>query len=120
MAFDNKLIKNMADMDTIKQHIWKPIVLLLFIWLQYQLWFDETGLLANFAMEERIANQKEVNEAIEARNQVLAEEIIAIKSGMESIEAKARKELGMVKEGETYFIVVEGSSTSSKESKEKP
>lgn len=107
MAFDNKLIKNMPVMDTIKQHIWKPIALLLFIWLQYQLWFDETGLLANFAMEERIENQAEINEAIEARNQVLAEEIIAIKSGMESIEAKARKELGMVKEGETFFIVVE-------------
>jgi cell division protein FtsB len=107
MAFDNNLIKNMAVMETIKQHIWKPIVLLLFIWLQYQLWFDETGLLANFAMEEKIENQAELNEAIEARNQVLAEEIIAIKSGMESIEAKARKELGMVKEGETFFIVVE-------------
>jgi len=26
---------------------------------------------------------------------------------MESIEAKARKELGMVKEGETFFIIVD-------------
>ncbi|MFT6976151.1 MAG: cell division protein FtsB [Bermanella sp.] len=37
---------------------------------------------------------------------MLAEEITAIKSGLGSIEAKARKELGMVKEDETYFIVV--------------
>jgi len=58
-------------------------------------------------MSEQIENQQEVNAAISARNQVLIEEIQAIKSGMGSIEAKARKELGMVKKDETYFLVVD-------------
>ncbi len=96
----------MSLLDSVKHHAWKPIVAILFVWLQYQLWFDETGVFSSIEMEEKIAEQVELNEAIEARNQVLAEEIIAIKSGLESIEAKARKELGMVKENETYFIVV--------------
>lgn len=96
----------MSLLDSVKHHAWKPIVAILFVWLQYQLWFDETGVFSSMEMEEKIAEQVELNEAIEARNQVLAEEIIAIKSGLESIEAKARKELGMVKENETYFIVV--------------
>lgn len=91
---------------TVKQHAWKPIVAILFIWLQYQLWFDESGVRSSMQMQNKIEEQKELNAALDARNQVLSEEIIAIKSGMGSIEAKARKELGMVKEDETYFIVV--------------
>lgn len=96
----------MAPVDFLKQHMWKPVVLVLFIWLQYQLWFDESSVRASIALQERIVEQQEINAEIDARNQVLAEEITAIKSGMGSIEAKARKELGMVKEDETYFIVV--------------
>ncbi len=90
----------------LKLHAWKPIAVMLFVWLMYQLWFDETGILANISMATQIENQKETNAAIEARNQVLIEEISAIKSGMSSIEAKARKELGMVKKDETFFIVL--------------
>jgi cell division protein FtsB len=96
----------MALVDSVKEHIWKPIVAILFIWLQYQLWFDESGMRSSMYMQNQIEEQKELNAALDARNQVLAEEIVAIKSGMGSIEAKARKELGMVKEDETYFIVV--------------
>jgi cell division protein FtsB len=96
----------MALVDSVKEHIWKPIVAILFVWLQYQLWFDESGMRSSMYMQNQIEEQKELNAALDARNQVLAEEIVAIKSGMGSIEAKARKELGMVKEDETYFIVV--------------
>lgn len=102
-ALDNK---KMASLDLIKQHAWKPILAALFIWLQYQLWFDETGVLSNIHLKDQIQEQAEVNLAIEARNQVLTEEILAIKSGQGSLEAKARKELGMIKEDETYFIVL--------------
>jgi len=97
---------NMALMENIKKHAWKPLAFVVFIWLQYQLWFDETGVLANFTLADQIDNQAELNQASKARNQVLEEEIWAIKSGMQSIEAKARKELGMVKKGETFFIIV--------------
>lgn len=97
----------MALADAIKQHAWKPLALVIFVWLQYQLWFDDTGVLANYALSDQIENQSELNRASKARNQVLEEEIWAIKSGMDSIEAKARKELGMLKEGETFFIIVD-------------
>lgn len=79
----------------------------LLLWLQYQLWFDDTGIFANVEMSKQIDVRREENAVLEARNQVLAEEIINFKSGTESIEAKARKELGMIKEGETFFIVLD-------------
>lgn len=80
---------------------------ILLLWLQYQLWFDDTGIFANVSMSQQIDVRREENAVLEARNQVLAEEIINFKSGTESIEAKARKELGMIKEGETFFIVLD-------------
>lgn len=97
----------MTLVTSIKQHAWKFISLVIFIWLQYQLWFDDTGLFSNIKMSEKITSQQEVNTAFDARNQVLAEEIWALKSGMDSLEAKARKELGMIKKGETFFIAIE-------------
>ncbi len=90
-----------------KQHAWKPVALIILGWLMYQLLFDETGVLANLSMNAQIENQKEINIAKQARNQVLLEEVRALKSGMGSIESKARKELGMLKQDETYFIIVE-------------
>lgn len=96
----------MATVDYVKRHAWKPVLAVIFVGLMYQLWFDETSVMSNLRFTDRIAEQAEVNSAIEARNQVLTEEIIAIKSGLGSLEAKARKELGMIKKGETYFIVV--------------
>ena len=80
---------------------------LLLLWLQYQLWFDDTGIFTNIKMSQQIDVRAEENAVLEARNQVLAEEIINFKSGTESVEAKARKELGMIKEGETFFIVLD-------------
>lgn len=80
---------------------------LLLIWLQYQLWFDDTGVLANIKMSQQIEIHREENSVLDARNQVLAEEIINFKSGTESVEAKARKDLGMIKQGETFFIVLD-------------
>lgn len=100
----------MPIIDIIKQHAWKPVLAAIFIGLMYQLFFDETSVLSNMHLSDRIAEQTEVNSAIEARNQVLTEEIVAIKSGLGSLEAKARKELGMIKKGETYFIVVPNKS----------
>lgn len=97
----------MTLVTSIKQHAWKAIAAIIFIWLQYQLWFDDTGLFSNMQMSEKITSQQEINSAFDARNQVLAEEIWALKSGMDSLEAKARKELGMIKKDETFFIAIE-------------
>ncbi len=97
----------MPDTQSFKQHAWKPLAATIFVWLMYQLWFDETGIFSNIEMSGQIENQQEINAASLARNQVLIEEIQALKSGMGSIEAKARKELGMVKKDETFFIVID-------------
>lgn len=87
----------------------KRLLLLLIILvglLQYRLWLGENNLSQYMNLQKQIASQEESNNKLIARNQVLKAEIIDLKSGTEAIEERARNELGMVKEGETFYRVV--------------
>ncbi|MCC4832174.1 cell division protein FtsB [Shewanella sp. 1_MG-2023] len=87
----------------------KRLLLLLIILvglLQYRLWLGENNLSQYMNLQKQIASQQESNDKLIARNQVLKAEIIDLKSGTEAIEERARNELGMVKEGETFYRVV--------------
>ena len=87
----------------------KPKLLILaviLLLLQYRLWYGDNNLTEYFALQKQIAAQEESNEKLVARNLILKEEIIDLKSGKEAIEERARNELGMVKEGETFYRVV--------------
>ncbi|MCT7940826.1 MULTISPECIES: cell division protein FtsB [Shewanella] len=74
--------------------------------LQYRLWMGENNLSEYFLLQTQIQAQQESNAKLIARNQILKEEIIDLKSGTEAIEERARNELGLVKEGETFYRVV--------------
>ena len=41
------------------------------------------------------------------RNKKLEIEIVDLKTGVEAIEERARSELGMIEQGETFFLIVE-------------
>ena len=41
------------------------------------------------------------------RHAELAAEVQALKSGLDAVEARARTELGMIKNGETFYLVVD-------------
>ena len=78
-----------------------------FVFLQYQLWVDRDGMRKLMHLNNRIDNQKAVNQQLFERNEVLAAEVEDLKSGFDAIEERARMELGMIREGETFFQVVE-------------
>jgi cell division protein FtsB len=78
-----------------------------FIFLQYQLWIDRDGVRKLVHLRERIENQTEKNQQLYERNEVLAAEVKDLKSGFDAIEERARMELGMIREGETFFQVIE-------------
>lgn len=82
-------------------------LLLIFVALQYRLWVGE-GSLANIArLKEQIGVQEEENRRLRQLNAQLQKEVEALRNGTDAIEAKAREELGLVKEGETYFFFVD-------------
>ena len=76
---------------------------LLLAGLQYRLWLGDNGLAEIRALQEQIAEQKGENERLLERNRILEAEVLELKSGMETVEERARHELGMVKEGETLY-----------------
>lgn len=84
------------------------VLIALLAMLQYRLWFGEKSLAESFHLQEQIKLQQQSNAQLVARNQVLREEISDLRSGTEALEERARNELGMVKEGETFFRVVGG------------
>ena len=54
-------------------------------------------------LTQQIADQRAENEVLLERNRVLDAEVLELKKGMETVEERARHELGMVKEGETLY-----------------
>lgn len=77
--------------------------LVLLAGLQYRLWVGEGSFAHVAQLKQQIAQQREENEELLERNRVLTAEVIELKQGLETIEERARRELGMVREGETLF-----------------
>jgi cell division protein FtsB len=75
--------------------------------LQYRLWFGDGGITELQALNSRIAELKQEGERRRERNAALKADIRDLKEGSDSIEERARRELGMVREGETFIQVFE-------------
>jgi len=75
--------------------------------LQYRLWVGEGSLAQVAELKRQIAEQEGENERLLERNRILEAEVIELKKGMETVEERARHELGMVKEGETLYQLAE-------------
>ena len=83
---------------------WVFLVLLLLLGgLQYRLWVGNGSLAQVTELKQQIDEQHAENERLLERNRVLDAEVLELKIGMETVEERARHELGMVKEGETLF-----------------
>jgi cell division protein FtsB len=76
-----------------------------FSYLQYRLWYGPGSIPAGWAMIGKIESQGLENVTLEERNRVLDAELVELKSGLETVEERARHELGMVKAGETLFLL---------------
>jgi cell division protein FtsB len=87
----------------------KLVVLLLALLgiLQYQLWVGDGGLLDLWDLHQEVEALKRENERLQERNAALNAEVLDLKQGLDAIEEHAREDLGMVKEGETFYQIVE-------------
>ena len=81
----------------------------LLLGLQYRLWFGAGSWADIVSLERLLAEQLVVNQALKARNDELEQEVYGLKNGVESIEARARSELGLIKEGETFYLFINDS-----------
>ncbi|MCG9683815.1 cell division protein FtsB [Vibrio sp. Isolate23] len=81
-------------------------LLLLLGWLQYTLWLGKNGISEFQSVNAEIEVQHQVNGHLQNRNNEMFAEIDDLRQGLDAIEERARHELGMVKEGETFYRIV--------------
>lgn len=82
------------------------VLVLLTAIIQYPLWLGKGGWLRVRELEHMLASQQETNEALLARNTAMQAEVQDLKTGTDAVEERARAELGMIKDGETYVQIL--------------
>ncbi len=75
--------------------------------LQYRLWFAEGSLAEQHRLEQQVQEQTRVNAELAARNKALAREVRELKGGHLGVEQRAREELGLIREDEVFYHVIE-------------
>ncbi len=82
------------------------VLIVFFLLLQYRLWFGKNSVPDYLSLQNEVQRQLEDNENLKQRNKMLYADTDDLKLGFEAIEERARNELGMIKEGETFFRII--------------
>ena len=86
---------------------WGRLILLsLLCLLQYRLWFGKNSIPDYLAMQHEVAQQSLQNANLVQRNSLLQADISDLQIGLDAIEERARNELGLIKEGETFYRIL--------------
>jgi len=80
------------------------ILVVLLVLLQVQLWRQYAHVVE---LRERVAAQHDENRRLDERNAALAAEVEDLRTGLAAVEERARAELGLIRDGERFFLVVD-------------
>jgi cell division protein FtsB len=86
--------------------IFAAVLAVALLLLQCRLWLSEQGLREVERLQAAVLTQAAANREQSARNRQLAAEVTDLKVGLTALEERARSELGMVGNGETFYQVV--------------
>jgi cell division protein FtsB len=79
----------------------------LIVLIQYPLWLGKGSWLRVWEVDQQIRAQRDTNRRLQVRNSALEAEVRDLKVGQEAIEERARSELGMIRQDEIFFQVLE-------------
>ncbi|WP_133471414.1 cell division protein FtsB [Paraglaciecola marina] len=86
---------------------WVTIILLILLaTLQYRLWFGKNSITDFVRLKQEVDTQVTLNSNLRQRNNLLKADIHDLKIGLEAAEERARNELGLIKEGETFYRIL--------------
>lgn len=86
------------------------VLIILLIGLQYKLWFGDGSLSEVVQLSRELETQKEKLRQLEDRNRVLEAQVLDLQNGLDAFEEKARNDLGMIKQGETFIQLIPGNT----------
>ena len=84
----------------------RPIIVglvLLILVVQYRIWVGDDSVAQVWRLQQEVEAQRQENVRLADRNARLAAEVRDLKDGLAAVEARAREELGMVREDETLY-----------------
>ena len=94
---------------------WLTLALgLLVVAIQYPLWLGKGGWLRVWDIDRQITAEREANSKLKIRNAALDAEVRDLKTGTEAIEERARSELGMIRQDEIFFQVLDPAAGSAR------
>lgn len=79
------------------------ILISLILVLQVRLWYGEGSYLQVRTLEKEVEKQQTRVEGLRLRNQTLEAEVLDLKKRLSAIEERARTDLGMIRQGETFY-----------------
>ena len=86
---------------------WLTVILItLLILLQYRLWFGKNSVPDLLDMQQEVSDQSLQNANLIQRNSLLKADISDLKIGLDAVEERARNELGLIKQGETFYRIL--------------
>lgn len=83
------------------------VLLLMLAGLQWRLWVADGGIAHTHRLKTQAEIQQAENDRLKARNAALDAEVTDLNTGTAAIEGRARTTLGMVRQNETFFLVVQ-------------
>jgi cell division protein FtsB len=79
---------------------------LLLLLLQYRVWISDQGKREVWRLTQAVEAQAAANAEQRERNRQLLAEVTDLKVGLTALEERARSELGMVGNSETFYQIV--------------
>jgi cell division protein FtsB len=87
------------------------VLILVLIGLQYKLWFGDGSLSEVVQLSQELEVQKQKLQELEQRNKILEAQVLDLQNGLDAFEEKARNDLGMIKQGETFIQLIPEDAT---------
>lgn len=75
--------------------------------IQYKIWFNPQGLSETLELKKFIHKQETINAQEQQKNVNLKKSIDKFKQNNSDVEDRARNDLGMIKQGETFYQVIQ-------------
>jgi cell division protein FtsB len=79
----------------------------LIVLIQYPLWMGKGSWFRVWEVDQQIRAQRDANLVSRSRNAALEAEVRDLKVGLDAIEERARSELGMIRQDEIFFQVLD-------------
>jgi cell division protein FtsB len=92
---------------TLKWILSLSLPVLFILVLQYRFWWDDTGVVASWQLQQQMTELEQDIAAQQVRNDWLRGEVDDLHRSDELIEEKAREDLGFIGKDESFYLILD-------------